>query len=307
MTELAGSYRAARALAAEHGRTYYLASLLLPADRRPGVHALYGLARAADDIVDGAGTAGERAAALHALRDAFRAGRADAHPVLPAVLDTVARYRVPAEPFDDFFASMEADLTVSGYATWADLLGYMRGSAAAIGLMLLPVLGVEPGCERAAAGYAADLGNAFQLTNFIRDVGEDLGRGRVYLPADDLALFGLDAAALSPGTPADGRVRRLLAFEVARARELYRSAEPGIRLLAPESRECVRVAWRLYGGILDAVERGDYPVLQRRVSVPLGRRLAVALPAYARVRLARARGAPGAPGGRPPPRPTASR
>jgi phytoene synthase len=165
----------------------------------------------------------------------------------------------------------------------------MWGSAAVIGLQLLPILGRSgPGVRwDVLESHAIALGRAFQLTNFIRDVGEDLRRGRVYLPQEDLERFGVSSADLASGL-VDGRVRRLLAFEVARTRELYRSAQHGIRLLHPTSRDCISTALRLYAGILDAVERADYRVLDRRVSVSVPRRLAVALPALARARAARA-------------------
>jgi phytoene synthase len=162
---------------------------------------------------------------------------------------------------------------------------YMWGSAAAIGLQMLPIL--EPvGDAAVAEPYAVDLGVAFQLSNFIRDVGEDLRRGRVYLPMSDLAHFGVDRDRLARGV-VDGPIRRLLAYEIARTRELYRSAEPGIRLLHPTSRDCIRTALRLYRGILDEVERADYRVLDRRVSVGPARRLAVLLPGLARAWSAR--------------------
>jgi phytoene synthase len=176
------------------------------------------------------------------------------------------------------------DLTVSGYPTYADLLRYVEGSAAVIGLQMTPIL--EPVDVAAAAPRARDLGVAFQLSNFIRDVGEDLRRGRVYLPAEDLDAFGVERAQLAAGV-VDGRTRRLLAFEIARARELYARAAPGIDLLHADSRDCVRVAYRLYSGILDEVERAGYRVLDRRVSVPLRRRVAVAGPALVRARRAR--------------------
>jgi phytoene synthase len=150
-----------------------------------------------------------------------------------------------------------------------------------IGEQLLPVLGTMPGMREVARPYARDLGVAFQLANFIRDVGEDLRRGRVYLPAEDLDAFGVTRPDLATGI-VDGRIRRLLAFEIARARELFGSAEPGIRLLDPASRDCVRTAFTLYGGILDAVEQADYRVLDRRVAVGPGRRARVALPALVR-------------------------
>jgi phytoene synthase len=150
---------------------------------------------------------------------------------------------------------------------------------------MVPVL--EPLVPREVADpYAADLGIAFQLSNFIRDVGEDLQRGRVYLPMEDLAVFGVTREHLEHGV-VDGPVRRLLAFEVARTREIYRSAAHGVRLLHPTSRPCIETALRLYGGILDEVEAADYAVLGRRVSVGPAKRAAVAVPGLARAWAAR--------------------
>ena len=163
---------------------------------------------------------------------------------------------------------------------------YVWGSAAVIGLQMVPVL--EPVVAREVAEpYATDLGVAFQLSNFIRDVGEDLRRGRVYLPGEDLAHFGVDRDRLARGV-VDAPIRRLLAYEIARTRELYRAAEPGVRLLHPTSRDCIRTALRLYGGILDEVERADYQVLDRRVSVGAATRARVAVPGLARAFRARA-------------------
>jgi phytoene synthase len=288
------SYERCRRLNATHGRTYYLATLLLPPAKRPYVHALYGFARYADEIVDDLGstrTDEQKADWLldwgGRFLDAVRSGGSEhpEHPVSRAVVDTVRRWDIPLELFEDFLASMRMDLTVSGYPTYADLMTYVRGSAAAIGLQMVPVL--EPTVPREIAEpYAVDLGIAFQLSNFIRDVGEDLRRGRVYLPGEDLALFGVDRERLARGV-VDGPVRRLLAFEIARTRELYRTAAPGVRLLDPTSRDCIRTAIRLYGGILDEVERADYQVLDRRVAVGAARRVRVAVPGLARAYAAR--------------------
>ncbi|TDP96045.1 phytoene/squalene synthase family protein [Labedaea rhizosphaerae] len=281
MTELSAAYAACREINAAHGRTYYLATRLLPASRRPAVHALYGFARLADDIVDVVDTPGADPAArldelATAVKDAF-AGRPST-PVLLALADTVRRYGIDQGLFDDFLASMRMDLAVTGYATMADLSAYMRGSAAAIGLQMLPVLGTV-GPEEPARAPARALGEAFQLTNFLRDVGEDLDRGRLYLPADELAAFGVDRDRLvwarSSGKP-DPRVRRAIAHLVGYTRAVYRRAEPGIALLRPESRPCVRVATTLYRGILDEIQDAGYEVLNRRAVVPLGRRLRVA-------------------------------
>ena len=295
--ELRSAYDTCRGLHAAHGRTYYLATRMLPAWKRPYVHALYGFARFADELVDGHESAtpagqGQADAALRELEDGLLRVLADpAAPIEPgtrgevlaAVADTAARWGLPAENFTTFLGAMRMDLTVREYETWDDLLSYVEGSAAVIGLQMLPIL--EPS-SRTAAAYARDLGIAFQLANFLRDVGEDLRRGRIYLPQESLRLFGVTREQLLTGV-VDGRVRRLLAHEIARCREIFRSAEPGIRLLHPTSRDCIRTAYVLYGGILDAIEAADYQVLDRRVSVTVPRRLAVAAPAFWRAARAR--------------------
>jgi 15-cis-phytoene synthase len=243
------------------------------------VHALYGFTRYADEIVDGlAPTLDGRgqAAALAAWGERLFAGLQGApceDPVLPAVLHTARAFDLEVADFERFLASMAMDLTVDGYATYDDLCGYMAGSAAAIGTMMTPIL--EPSDPAAARAHARQLGLAFQLTNFIRDLAEDHERGRVYLPAEDLDRFGVRRADLAAGHTAPA-VADLVAFEVERARVHYRAAEPGIDLLAPSSRPCVRVAFDLYGAILTEVERAGYQILDRRVRVPGHRRLQVA-------------------------------
>jgi phytoene synthase len=271
---LAASYRRCRRLHRAHGKTYFLATLLLPPSRWRHVHALYGFARYADEIVDALdGTrADERATRLADLAARFRAGdRTD--PVLPALLDTIERFDLDRTDFDKFLRSMAQDLTVSRYPTYADLLGYMEGSAAVIGTMMLPVLGSPD--PAAAREPARQLGLAFQLTNFIRDVSEDLARDRVYLPQEDLRRFGVTEDDLRRGmtTPA---VRDLVAHEVARARRHYALAAPGIALLAPAAQPCVRAAYRLYGGILDEIVAAGYDVLRGRATVPVRRRARIA-------------------------------
>lgn len=276
MGELAASYAACRRIHARYGRSYYLATRLLPRDKRPYVWALYGFARRADEIVDAIDSPDSPAQKADRL-DRLRRGldRSGADPILPAVRHTIDRWGIPLKLFDAFLASMRMDLSTVEFATYDELLGYMHGSAGVIGLQLLPIL--EP-TSAVAARYAYDLGLAFQLTNMIRDVGEDLRRGRLYLPTADLAIFGLDRAELAAGV-VDGRVRRLLAFEIARARELVRSAAPGIRLLHPTSRPCIEAATRLYTAILTEVERADYDVLDRRIRVGRVARTRAVLPA----------------------------
>jgi 15-cis-phytoene synthase len=292
-------YLHARRLNARHGRTYFLATWLLPPEKRPFVHALYGFARYADDIVDlpTAETADDRANRLQRWADAFVADLdrgASADPICHAVIDTINRWGIPASYFIDFLESMRTDLTVTEYATYDDLRRYMWGSAAVIGLQMLPILGqandsVDTEMVRSCA---IDLGLAFQLTNFIRDIAEDLDRGRIYLPQDSLRRFGvtrddLRQARVTATTTAP--IRRLIAFEAERARLLYRSARPGIDGVHPASRECLHTALALYREILDRIAEVDYNVFAGRVSVGLFRRGRVAVPALLRARAHRRR------------------
>ncbi|MFJ8660284.1 phytoene/squalene synthase family protein [Streptomyces sp. NPDC093795] len=294
---LRAAYRRCRQLNAAHGRTYFLATRLLPADRRPAVHALYGFARWADDIVDAMepdgedGPRGTRLAALQRqLHDGLRQGGGD-EPVVLALADTARRHAIAHHYFTDFMAAMRSDLEVTDYATYADLRGYMHGSAAVIGLQMLPVLGTVVPHEEAEP-HAAALGVAFQLTNFLRDVGEDLDRGRVYLPADLLAGHGVDRELLRRCRDTGRQDRRVVAalreFE-ALTRRVYREAEPGLAMLDPLSRPCIRTAFILYGGILDAVARDGYAVLHRRAVVPRRERATVAADGLVRVLAARLR------------------
>ena len=257
---LADAYERSRELNRHHGRSYYLATRLLPASKRPHVHALYGFTRWADEIVD-APTGPDRERRLKEFAEAFRAG-STTDPLLPAVLDTIARYALDVDDFDRFLDSMSMDLTTTGYPTYTDLLEYMEGSAAVIGTMMLPILGVRPGGDPTVARASArELGLAFQLTNIIRDVAEDLDRGRVYLPEADLDRFGVSRTQLvreARRGVASAPVRALTRFECQRALGHYRAALPGLDLLEPRSRLCIRAAFLIYGGILDEVGRAGF-------------------------------------------------
>ena len=273
-TALSSSYEACRRLHARHGRSYYLATRLLPVGTRPSVHALYGFARVADEVVDGSSplTTAQKAGELARLAAAVRTGDATVE-VAPAVHDTLHRHAIPLSTVDDFLASMAQDLTVTRYPTYDDLMAYAHGSAAVVGLQLTHVFGTVVPVELAAP-YAIDLGLAMQVTNVLRDVAEDLRRDRVYLPLEDLDRFGVTVEQLHDRV-VDERFRELMRFEVARTRALYATAAQGIRLLHPSARPAVEAALRLYGGILDAIERAGYEVLDRRVSVSPVRRVAV--------------------------------
>lgn len=273
---LARGYRTCAQITRRNGTTYYWGALLLPPADRRHVYAVYTLARLADDIVDAPGaTLGDvtdTAARLRAFEDRFFTALADPwqaeSPELAAVVHSVRSAGIAEECFRRFFGAMEMDLTQSFYATWDDLCGYMEGSAAVIGEMMLPVL--HP-TSRDAFEPARALGLAFQLTNFLRDIGEDLERGRVYLPQEDLRRFGAD-----PARGVDEAWREFMRFEIARNRDLYAHADEGLAHLPTASRKCVRTARVLYSRILERIEAADYDVFASRARVPTVEKAALA-------------------------------
>jgi len=284
MTTLDESYELCRALNKRHGTTYYWSTYALPRIKRHHVHALYGFCRHADDIVDDLGDVpvDVREKELNAFGDRFFADLEHGHsddPVLKAVVHTAHGFDIDADCFRRFLRSMAMDLTTDSYETYDDLLGYMDGSAAVIGEMMLPIL--EP-LSPDARGPARDLGNAFQLTNFLRDINEDLDLGRVYVPQSDIRRFGAESAfAERRVTPA---FVALMSFEIDRTRHLYESADRGIALLPPQSSRCIAAARVLYSRILDVIEANGYDVFTRRASVPTWQKAAVVLKGIARHR-----------------------
>ena len=279
---LRASYAECKRLNSLHGKTYYLATLLLPPAKRPFVHALYGFARYADEIVDDLSstlTPQEKADVLRTwssgvLSDLSTGKSNDA--VGAALVDTVSRFDIPHQHFLDFLRSMEMDLTVSTYANYEALSEYVYGSAAVIGLEMVPILGA---LSDDAYESAKKLGIAFQLANFIRDVGEDLDRGRIYLPLDELAAHGVTEEMLYKRvlTP---EIIAALKFQIARVRQLQEEAAPGIDLLHPTSRPCIRAASELYCGIVDEVEAIGYDIFNKRAKTSTARRIRVAGKAY---------------------------
>jgi phytoene synthase len=280
--DLRASYEECKRLNSLHGKTYYLATLLLPKEKRPHVHALYGFARYADEIVDDLSSTlsiEEKARFLKAwgegvLND-IRQGTSNDH-VGRALVDTVRRFNIPLEHFEAFLHSMTMDLSVTEYQTYDDLLEYVHGSAAVIGLQMVPILGAT---DPRAYEAAQKLGIAFQLANFIRDVNEDLDRGRIYLPLNELFEAGVTREMLAARvlTP---EIKNALRFQIARVRSLQSEAEAGIKLLDPVSQPCINAASELYCGIVDEVEKVNYEIFTHRAKTSTWRRLKVALPAY---------------------------
>ncbi|MFZ4811338.1 MAG: phytoene/squalene synthase family protein [Ilumatobacteraceae bacterium] len=267
------SYARCRELNKRYGTTYYWSTKVLPRVKQHHVWALYAFCRYADDIVDDMGPAPveQRAQALADFGDRFFAdvarGASD-DPVLKAVVHTVKAFDIDLDCFRRFLRSMTMDLTVASYETWDDLRGYMDGSAAVIGEMMLPIL--EP-LRPEAKQHARDLGDAFQLTNFLRDIDEDLDRGRQYVPQEDLRRFGVDLADRR-ATP---QFVQLMQFEIARCRELYASADLGLDMLPPQSARCIGAARVLYGRILEKIEAQGYDVFAKRARVSTAEKAAM--------------------------------
>lgn len=286
---LRASYEECKRLNSLHGKTYYLATLLLPKEKRPFVHALYGFARYADEIVDDLAselTIQEKSDLLTQWGEKVLQGLSsgDSNDVVGrALIDTVTKFKIPHEHFVAFLHSMKMDLSVTSYANYEALMEYVYGSAAVIGLEMVPILGP---LSDAAFEPAKKLGIAFQLANFIRDVNEDLDRGRIYLPLDELAEFGVDKEMLARRilTP---QIVSSLKFQIARVRQLQKEATPGIQELAPSSRPCIEAASELYCGIVDEVEKIDYQIFNKRAKTSTGRRLRVASKAYVKALQAR--------------------
>ncbi len=285
------SYQECKRLNSLHGKTYYLATLLLPKSKRPYVHALYGFARYADEIVDDLASTlspQEKADALRSwssgVLEDLKKGTSTDH-IGRALVDTARTFDIPHQHFVDFLHSMEMDLTVTEYQNYDALLEYVYGSAAVIGLEMVPVLGYS---DQRAFEAAKKLGIAFQLANFIRDVSEDLDRGRVYLPLDELARFGVDRAMLERRvlTP---EIVEALKFQIARVRTLQKEADVGISYLDRTSRPCIRAASELYCGIVDEVEAIGYDIFNKRAKTSTARRARVAGVAYLQAIAARIR------------------
>jgi phytoene synthase len=285
------SYDECKRLNALHGKTYYLATLLLPKKKRPPVHALYGFARFADEIVDDLASTlsdQEKADALRTwgesvLRD-LRNGKSD-DLIGRALVDTVTKYSIPLDYFEAFMKSMEMDLTVTRYNTYDELMTYVYGSAVVIGLEMLPILGYS---DPRAIEAATALGTAFQLANFIRDIDEDIDRGRIYMPLDEFAHFGVSEEMLLQRTLTP-EIIEAIKFQIARVRELQATAEAGIEYLDPISRPCIRAASELYCGIVDEIEANGYDVFNYRATTSQWRRFRVAGIAFIQTLFARLR------------------
>ncbi len=272
---LRDAYAVCQQLTRHASKTFYLSSLFLSPEKRRAVWAVYAFCRTADDMVDRVAPAGERLAALDSLESkliAMARGVAT-EPIFIAYADSAARFDIPLEPAFELIRGARMDVTVRRYATYEELCDYCYLVASTVGLLVSPILGYQ---SQEALPYGVTLGRAMQLTNILRDVGEDAMMGRVYLPAEDLERFGYSEKKIFDRTIDDAFVS-LMEFQIARVRELYLQAEPGIAMLSAESRYTVRLALSLYSRILRSIEMNGYNVFTKRAYVPLRSKILMAM------------------------------
>ena len=262
---LGKAYEHCKYITQHHSRTFYMASSLLPPMKRRAVHALYAVCRITDDIVDQAES--EKADSLTTLEDWYQRlshQRATIyHPVILAWADTRSRFGIPHSYLRQLVDGVAMDVDHRQYETFEELAKYSYGVASTVGLMAMHITGYES--ERALP-YAVKLGVALQLTNILRDVGEDWRNGRSYLPKDELASFNLTDDDLSEGSVSD-RWRAFMRYQIERNRSLYAESLPGIRYLHPDGRFAIAAAAELYQAILTDIEANDYDVFTRRARV----------------------------------------
>jgi phytoene synthase len=260
---LTHAYAECQRITRQHSKSFFFSSQFLPPEKRRAVRALYAFCRTSDDIVDLAQNDPARA-----LADWVHQVRACMPPADSAVLlawhDTCLRYELSPTLVDELLAGIAMDLTINQYETFADLWLYCYRVASVVGLLSMGIVGGAAGAEP----YAVKLGVALQMTNILRDVGEDARRGRVYLPGEDLRRFSLDVDDILNGVY-DQRFINLMRFEIARTRRLYAESWPGIALLSTDSRLAVGAAARIYRGILDKVEANDYDVYSCRAHLTM--------------------------------------
>ena len=278
-------YEKCREITKRYGTSFYFATQFFPAETRNGIYAVYAFARIPDEIVDDPSNRNkedvhERLAEWRqSWLDAMTVGGSKDH-VMNAIVHAFLRYRIPIADGEAFLRSMFMDEERHRYQTYDELKDYMYGSAGVIGLMVTRVVGYS---SEAAFPYAVKLGYAFQLTNFLRDICEDYDElGRIYMPADELATFGLSEKDIKNHVR-DERFTQFMKFQIERNREIYRQALPGINLLNWHGRLAVRVSYVLYKAILNEIERANYNVFEGRVRTNYQRKFALSIKALAGV------------------------
>jgi phytoene synthase len=257
------AYARAEEITREHSKSFYLASQLLPEEKRSAVRALYAFCRTVDDIVDEE-TVGERNTHLDYWRDVVQSASFPENDLVAvAWTDTLNRYHIPRHYALQLIDGVQRDISQTRYQTFEELTTYCYGVASTVGLMSMYIVGFE---SNEAVPYAIKLGVALQMTNILRDVGEDFRNGRLYLPRDELALYGIREADVAAGRVTEAW-RLFMKFQIERARQLYQEAWPGVKMLEREGQMAIGAAAIFYQGILDAIEANGYDNFSKRASL----------------------------------------
>jgi phytoene synthase len=274
------SYRYAVMVSRQRARNFYYSFLLLPAPKRKAICAIYAFMRYCDDLSDDIAISDRRQAIARWKSELENAldGRFSGHPVWPAFHDAVTRYNIPHQYFFEMIEGVSSDLGPRSIGTFEELYGYCYRVASVVGLTIVHIFGVK---SPEALQYAESCGIAFQLTNILRDIREDALLGRVYLPAEDLARFGVDPADFRHGGEISQRFTVLMRWEAIRARRYYQASAPLIDLIEEGSRASLWALIEIYRRLLDRIESANYDVLNQRVTVPAREKAWIVVRAFA--------------------------
>ena len=283
--QISQSYDHCRHVARTRAGNFYYSFIVLPAERRRAMCAVYAFMRYCDDIVDEGGSNADKQNRLNqwrgALNEAYDSSGDFSHDILPAFQDTVTHFSIPKSYFEAIIDGAEMDLSVTRYLTYEDLYQYCYRVASAVGLVCIHIFGFT---DESAKKYAESCGIAFQLTNILRDIQEDLEMDRVYLPQEDLETYGYTEEDIQRGV-LDDRFKQLMAFEVGRAKKCYEEALPLLPLIHPSSRACLAAMIRIYRENLFEIERRNYDIYHQRIRLSAWKKLAIAAHALIRKRV----------------------
>lgn len=270
-TELQIAYDYCQGVAKEHARNFYYAFRTLPTPKRQAIYAAYAYCRLCDDIADEEQPLDDKIRQFAETRDQLDQfpQHATDDPIFLALQDAISKYEIPREYLDQIIEGVEMDLTITRFQTFEELYNYCYKVASVVGLICIEIFGYD---DPKAREHAVDLGIAMQLTNILRDVKEDAGIGRIYLPLDDLERFGYSEIDLMNNV-VNEPFRQLMRFQVNRARKYFASGKQLIPLLSAESRACPAALHRVYSGVLDRIESSDYGVFERRIGLSTAEKL----------------------------------
>ncbi len=261
---LQNAYRQSERITASHSKSFHFASGLLPEEKRSAVRALYAFCRTVDDIVDEVQSKKDRDFELDYWRNIVQTASPPADDLIAlAWADTLARYHIPRQYALQLIDGVARDLSQSRYQTFEDLTTYCYGVASTVGLMSMYIIGFK---NNDAVPYAIKLGVALQMTNILRDVGEDYRNGRLYLPREELVTYGIREEDIAAGRVTENW-RQFMKFQIERTRQLYEEAWAGVKMLEREGQLAIGAASVFYQGILDDIEKHDYDVFSRRASL----------------------------------------